>query len=198
MPQHRTVARGTTAAPATTGSAATSSPPSGRGDTTATTRAAFDEPVIRGCTCFRVRRLARRVTQIYDRVLAPSGLRVTQFSLLAVVIRADAMPIGAIAVALDMDRTTLTRNLKPLVDAGLLSLVRSSIDARQREARVTAEGRARHAEARRLWRRAQDELQRILGAPQVASLHRLFDGLIDTLDENQRPAPKPASPAARP
>ena len=136
-----------------------------------------------GCTCFRVRRLARRVTQIYDRVLAPSGLRTTQFSLLSCLVAGDAMAIGPLATMLDMDRTTLTRNLKPLIDARLVSLAQGRRDARQREASLTKTGRARYDEAKRLWRRAQDDMNRTLGMTQVASLHQLFDGLLDTLNE---------------
>ena len=142
-----------------------------------------DRQRVDGCTCFRARRLARRITQIYDRTLAPSGLRVTQFSLLSRLLVDDGMPMGALAAALDMDRTTLTRNLKPLLAAGLVSLVRSTVDARQREVRITREGRNRHVQAKKLWRAAQDEINATLGVPRVASLHRLFDGLLRTLNE---------------
>lgn len=140
-----------------------------------------------GCTCFRVRRLARRVTQIYDRVLAPSGLRVTQFSLLSVLVRAGnkpgAMAIGALATALDMDRTTLSRNLKPLTDAKLVVLKQGQSDARQREASLTRSGLARYEDAKTLWRQAQNDINRTLGSAQVAALHELFDGLLETLNE---------------
>ncbi len=143
---------------------------------------------IRGCTCFRVRRLARRVTQIYDRTLAPCGLRVTQFSLLSRLAWNDPMTMGALAAELDMDRTTLTRNLKPLLEAGLVALARAAGDARQREVHLTDLGRGRQREARKLWRVAQDEINDTLGEKEIASLHRLFDGLIDTLNEHDRSA----------
>ncbi len=142
---------------------------------------------VAGCTCFRVRRLARRVTQIYDRVLAPAGLRVTQFSLLSALVRngrsPGAMAIGALATALDMDRTTLTRNLKPLIDAKLVALKQGEGDARQREASVTRPGIARYENAKTLWRQAQNDINRTLGSVQVASLHELVDGLLETLNE---------------
>ncbi len=144
-----------------------------------------EELRVSGCTCARVRRLARRVTQIYDRVLAPSGLRVTQFSLLSALDRSGAMAIGPLAIVLDMDRTTLTRNLKPLVDARLVTLAPGKSDARQREASLTRAGRVRYEGAKKLWRRAQDDLNRTLGTSQVASLHQLSDAVLDTL--NQKP-----------
>jgi DNA-binding MarR family transcriptional regulator len=139
---------------------------------------------ISGCTCFKVRRLARRVTQIYDRVLAPSGLRVTQFSLLSRLLWNGAMPMRQLSSSLDMDRTTLTRNLKPLIEAGLISLAPSKTDARQREAQLTATGRARLDQAKKLWRRAQNEINQTIGPSQIESLHALFDGLIDTLNRS--------------
>ena len=151
----------------------------------ATTDRALAEQ-IRGCTCFRVRRLARRVTQIYDRTLAPCGLRTTQFSLLSRLAWNDGVAMGPLALSLDMDRTTLTRNLKPLLDAGLVTLVRSDSDARQREVRLTALGRKRQVDAKKLWRLAQDEINGTLGVSRTASLHRLFDGLIETLNEHER------------
>lgn len=141
---------------------------------------------IRGCTCFRLRRLSRQVTQIYDRVLAPTGLRVTQFSLLSMLAWKDGQPMGCLADALDMERTTLTRNLKPLIDGGLVALVRSQSDARQREVWLTADGRARQIDAKGLWRVAQNEVNRTIGEVRVAALHQLMDGLLDTLHAHKR------------
>lgn len=139
-----------------------------------------------GCTCARVRRLARRVTNLYDRALAPSGLRVTQFSLLSQLVGGDGVPIGTLAAALDMDRTTLTRNLKPLVDGGLVVLAPSADDGRVRAVWLTRNGRRRHGQARRLWRRAQDDVDRTLGHDEVVALHRLFDSLIETFHDKER------------
>ena len=141
-----------------------------------------------GCTCFRVRRLARRVTQIYDRVLAPSGLRVTQFSLLARLADGGAMAISPLAALLDMDRTTLTRNLKPLIDAGLVDLSTCDEDARQRQVRLTRAGLVSYRKAHKLRRVAQDEVNRTLGAQQVASLHGLLDDLLERLDGSESTA----------
>ena len=73
---------------------------------------------ISGCTCFKLRRLTRRVTAVYDRALAAAGIRVTQYSVLGHVRRLKGASISELADALDMDRTTLTRNLKPLLDSG--------------------------------------------------------------------------------
>ncbi len=98
------------------------------------------------CTCFGLRKAARAVTQMYDQALKPSGLRATQLSLLAVTERAGPRRMAEIAELLVMDRTTLTRNLKPLLDRGLLKSIEGS-DRRRRPIAITAEGRAALAQA---------------------------------------------------
>lgn len=123
------------------------------------------------------------MTQIYDRALAPIGLRVTQFSVLANLAWCDGLSMSALATQLDMDRTSLTRNLKPLLDADLVALGNDDRDARVRTVHLTPAGRARHVEAKRLWRVAQNDVNRTLGNAQVAALHDTLDGLIATFND---------------
>jgi DNA-binding MarR family transcriptional regulator len=138
-------------------------------------------PAIHGCTCARLRRLNRRVTAVYDRALAPLGLRVTQYSLLASLRRAPALTLTELAAVLDMDRTTLTRNLKPLSEAGWVELHTDAADTRARRVQLTGAGAARLDAARPLWRRAQDEVNTTLGRAQVAQLHALVDEVLPRL-----------------
>jgi DNA-binding MarR family transcriptional regulator len=137
-------------------------------------------PPVTGCTCDRLRKLTRRLTQHYDACLAPAGLRVTQFSLLAHLQRARPTTMTALADLLEMDRTTLTRNLKPLLDAGLV-VVEPGADARTRRVAATDEGRAVWRSARAHWHRAQDEVTRLLGSERVARLHALLDDSLSAL-----------------
>jgi len=129
---------------------------------------------VTGCTVFRLRKLTRRVTQHYDACLAPVGLRVTQFSLLSILLNSPPLTMLALAQRLEMDRTTLTRNLKPLVAARYVGTVAGD-DARTREITVTAKGRSIWNEARPLWRRAQNEVNAALGLDAVNDLHRMLD-----------------------
>ena len=131
-------------------------------------------PGIRGCTCFRLRRLTRRVTQHYDSHLARAGLRVTQFSLLGMLLRADSLTLSELAARMEMDRTTLTRNLGPLQNAGWVAVMPGK-DARSRAAQLTDAGRVAWNNAKPHWRQAQDELNAALGAEAVADLHGLLD-----------------------
>lgn len=139
------------------------------------------EPVRpQGCTCAKLRRLSRRVTAVYDRELAAAGLRVTQYSMLGLIQReagGDGMPLTALADRLDMDRTTLTRNLKPLMAQGWAELVASDSDARVRLARVTDAGAAAWQAARPHWKRAQLEVNRTLGDATINGLHQWLDAV---------------------
>jgi DNA-binding MarR family transcriptional regulator len=95
------------------------------------------------CNCLAVRQAARHVTQFYDQFLAPSGLRTTQFSILARLRRLGPMTINALAAEMVMDRTTLGRNILPLERDGLIAIQQGSRDRRSKELRVTEAGEAR-------------------------------------------------------
>ena len=115
------------------------------------------------CTCFGLRKAARAVTQLYDAALEPSGLRATQFSLLASLRIEGPLTISRLAEAMVMDRTTLTRNLRPLDKQGLVA-VAPGRDRRTRRVRLTARGRTRFTQAFPLWQRVQARMTRGLGA----------------------------------
>lgn len=135
------------------------------------------------CTCFRLRKLARLMSQRYDRELAPAGLNINQYSILR---RAAPRPraIGDLSRELGMDRTTLTRDLKPLASAGWIELV-SGDDARQRLIKVTASGHRVIAKAQPLWRKAQDTIDAGLGKARVDTLHAQLDRAMQQLDDGE-------------
>ena len=110
--------------------------------------------VAAGCACRNLRRTARAVTQLYDKTLRPSGLRITQFTLLVAVGLSEPVPITRLADALDLDRTTLARDLKPLTERGLVQIAAGE-DRRMRVVRLTSQGRQAVGRAYPLWQRAQ-------------------------------------------
>ena len=126
------------------------------------------------CHCLAVRRAARQVTRFYDRVLEPSGLRTTQFSILASLHRSGPMTINNLAEALALDRTTLGRNILPLLRDGLIIANRRNEDRRSKSVRVTGTGAARLKMAVRLWTEAQTRLEAAFGAPRVLALRTLL------------------------
>ena len=126
------------------------------------------------CTCFRVRRAARRVTQLYDHFLAASGLRITQFSLLANLRHAGPLTMTELADRMAMDRTTLTRNLRPLQRQGLVAVAVGD-DRRRRLLTVTPAGERAYRSGIGQWSKAQAAVQEELGADTVRELHRLLE-----------------------
>ncbi|QNP39974.1 MarR family winged helix-turn-helix transcriptional regulator [Lysobacter solisilvae (ex Woo and Kim 2020)] len=134
------------------------------------------------CTCFRLRKLSRLVTQRYDRELAPAGLNVNQYSILRRASRGPR-PIGALARELGMDRTTLSRDLKPLAAAGWIEFVAVASDGRQRCISVTAAGHAALDTAAPLWRQAQDAVEALLGSAGVGALHHHLDHAMQQLED---------------
>lgn len=115
------------------------------------------------CACFNLRKAARAVTQRYDDALRPSGLRTTQFSLLALLRLGGTFPMTRLAEEAVMDRTTLARNLEVLVRDGLVR-VRPGDDARVRQVEITRAGAAKLEQAFPRWREAQQSVRRSLGA----------------------------------
>ncbi|MGB7480530.1 MAG: MarR family winged helix-turn-helix transcriptional regulator [Burkholderiaceae bacterium] len=134
----------------------------------------------RGCTNFKLRQLARRVTRYYDHEVGKSGLKTTQYSLLTHVARLGPVAPGELARAMTMDASTLTRNLKPLVAAGWLTL-EPGTDGRSRSVALTAAGRAKRADAQRRWKVAQESVNRLLGEQRVLTLHALIDEALELL-----------------
>lgn len=140
---------------------------------------AVDAPRKR-CTCFLLRKLTRRVTQAYDQALAPAGLTITQYSLLAHLARGEGASVSALAARMGMERTTLVRNLKPLVAAGWARYGERGA-GKPAALELTASGRGRLRTALPLWERAQDALESQLGAQSVAALHALVDQSLQAL-----------------
>ena len=133
-----------------------------------------------GCTNLKLRQLMRRVGQLYDLELGKTGLRGTQYSLLSYVVKLGPVRPVDLARAMKVDASTLTRNLRPLVDAGLVA-IEPGPDARSRLVRATAAGRDKRQEAQRRWRVAQESLNQRLGADRVVALHALLDECQDLL-----------------
>lgn len=128
------------------------------------------------CTCFRLRKLSRLMSQRYDRRLAAAGLNINQYSLLR---RAGVEPraIGELAREMGMDRTTLSRDLKPLAANGWIELA-SGDDARRRVVKVTAAGKRAVAKAKPLWREAQEEIEGLIGSTATQRLHKQLDAAV--------------------
>ena len=135
----------------------------------------------RGCTNLKLRQLARRVSRGYDALVGATGLKNTQYSLLSHVMLLGPVRPTDLAARMQLDASTLTRNLQPLIARGWVDLGPGE-DARSRLVSITAVGRAKRAEAQRAWKQAQLALNERLGPERVAQLHALVDECMALLE----------------
>lgn len=127
-----------------------------------------DSPI--NCSAARLLRAARVLTRHYDEALRPAGITITQFGLLNVIKRAEPESISDIAGILDIDRTTLSRNLKPLEKANLVFRGNEG-GSRRRRVLLTTLGVAKLEEAMPLWQQAQSRVEQVLGDAKLKDLY---------------------------
>lgn len=125
--------------------------------------------LIEVCLCHHSRRAARAITRIFDEALLPAGLKASQFNILAVIGARDPTSAGAVARLLAMDRTTLSRNLKPLKKQGYIT-ADGGAGRRPDTLGLTSTGSAALGRASVLWREAQSSLTQRLGSNQASVL----------------------------
>lgn len=128
------------------------------------------------CNCMNVRRASRAVTQFYDEILKPSGLTIAQLGLLRHLEAAEKATISDLAKMMRIDRTTLNRNMKPLLDAGLIA-VNPGQDSRTRQVMLTENGREAVVKGWALWGEAQESLHQYLGETDMEKLIQLLSKL---------------------
>jgi len=136
----------------------------------------------KGCSSYKLRQLSRRVSQYFDHFVGSSGLKTTQYSLLSHLGRLEPVRPGDLAAEMEMDASTLTRNLQPLIREGWVE-VGPGDDGRSRLATLTDAGRAKRAETQREWKRAQLAFNEEIGEDRVARLHALIDECLAAMNE---------------
>ena len=135
-----------------------------------------------GCSSFKLRQLTRRVSQHFDHLVGSAGLKTTQYSLLSHIAKLGPVRPGELAAAMEMDASTLTRNLQPLLKQGWVE-VGPGDDGRSRLVRVTEAGRVKRVEAQRDWKRAQLAFNEQMGEARVVRLHALIDECLALMNE---------------
>lgn len=125
------------------------------------------------CNCLNLRRASTAITKIYDEKLTPSGLSVSQYSLLRHILLLGPVSVSDLAVKIKLDRTTLVRNLKPLESAGFIADL-SQKNARNRQLQLTEKGIEKYKEADQLWNDAQAFVEQNLGKENIEVLTSLL------------------------
>ena len=115
------------------------------------------------CHCLVSRQMARHVSRIYDRHLAPTGINAGELAILEFVANAGTIGVSDLATLMFLERTTLLRNLKPLIEAGYLETARDPAQKKRHTVSLTETGERKRTEAHPLWLAAQDEFEREAG-----------------------------------
>jgi DNA-binding MarR family transcriptional regulator len=147
--------------------------------------------IARECPTIRARQASRVLTRVYDDVLRPLGLQMSQFSVLVQIAAFGeaGATITALAAELVMDRTTLTRNLRPLERAGMLRVAQAPGDARARVVLLTHRGEKIIDTAYPYWEAAFRRVRVVLGARQLQALRTELTALIEVAPGFDEPAP---------
>lgn len=129
-----------------------------------------------GCNATALRKASRRVTQLYDDALTPSGLRSTQFAILFEIARRSEQPptLQELADILVMDRSALGHTLRPLERDRLVRIEPGADDRRRRHIVVTAKGRRKLHAAEPLWEEAQSQFEATFGKAKAADLRTML------------------------
>jgi DNA-binding MarR family transcriptional regulator len=130
------------------------------------------------CNCTALRKASRRISQLYNTAMAPSGLKTTQRAILAEIGRSQPTPVGKLAEALVMDSGALAHTLKPLERDGLIAIAVDPADRRNRLITLTRRGRAKLAETDALWARAQRGFETAFGRTESEALGEALRFLI--------------------
>jgi DNA-binding MarR family transcriptional regulator len=125
------------------------------------------------CYGASARQASRLLTRVYDEMLAPSGINLTQFSIAYLLIRHGSATISQLAGWMYTDKTAMGRNLLPMERDGLIS-IRAGKDRRSRDVSLTPSGRACYKKAIPLWRRAQKHVEELLGQQKAVDLRALL------------------------
>jgi DNA-binding MarR family transcriptional regulator len=130
------------------------------------------------CSCTALRKATRRISQLYDTALAPSGLKITQRAILAQIGRSEPTTVGSLAEALVMDSGALAHTLKPLERDGFVAIAVDSNDRRNRLISLTRKGQAKLVESDALWARAEKGFESIFGQAKSNELREAMKTLI--------------------
>jgi len=134
------------------------------------------------CYAFNARHASRHLTQFYDQMLVPSGIRITQFTMLMALSKLGPLTIVDLAKGLEMDRTTLGRNLGPLERDGIIEMSISATDGRKKLASLTTLGKRKLDRALALWRNAQVDFESRFGIARASALREELRAAVSVLE----------------
>lgn len=131
------------------------------------------------CVCANLRKKTRVVTQLYDKVLEPTNLKITQYSMLANIAKHKAVSVSQLGNILLLDQTTITRNVNLLKKNGYVAITQDSQDGRSKIISLTTTGLEKLNEAAPIWMDLQKKIIHDIGLEQYINFY-------DTLQKIQK------------
>jgi len=131
------------------------------------------------CVCANLRKKTRIVTQLYDKILEPTNLKVTQYAMLANIAKHKAISVSQLGIILSLDQTTITRNVNLLKKSGYVAITQDSQDGRTKIISLTAKGIEKLNEAAPIWKELQEKIIHDIGFEQYINFY-------DTLQKIQK------------
>ena len=128
------------------------------------------------CHCLKMRRSAENVIHFYDKILEPTSLTVRQYSLLNKILGHEKCNVRELSELTELDRSTLARSLKPLINAGLIKDMKDA-GTRNSKLILTEQGKVVCSQANQLWYSAQEQFEKKLGTQTVNTLEKILEAL---------------------
>ncbi|WP_301108877.1 MarR family winged helix-turn-helix transcriptional regulator [Sporosarcina sp.] len=138
--------------------------------------------IIQVCACANLRTVSGSLTQLYNKLLKPTGLKITQYYMLGNIYTSPDISISKLGDIMQLDQTTVTRSLNILKESGLVQIKRDEHDSRTKVVSITDLGYEKLNNATPIWNKVQDQIEGSIGKDEYANLLRKLDELQDVID----------------
>ncbi|ARD47456.1 MarR family transcriptional regulator [Sporosarcina sp. P37] len=139
--------------------------------------------VIEVCACANLRTVSGSLTQLYNKLLKPTGLKITQYYMLGNIYTLPDISISKLSEIMLLDQTTVTRNLNILKDSGLVTIERAAQDSRTKVVSVTAAGYEKLNNATPIWTKVQEQIEGAMGKEEYMDLLNKLHDLQNVIDD---------------
>lgn len=138
--------------------------------------------VATNCLFRKIRTVSRSVTNLYTKSLKDIGITPIQYSMMTAIGILKSVNFNDLSQQIKMDRTTINRNLKPLIRDGFIIIKENSLDKREKLISLTKEGDTIYIEAYTYWIEAQKEIKELLGVSNWSDINNTLDSIIVDLE----------------
>ncbi|WP_153732074.1 MarR family winged helix-turn-helix transcriptional regulator [Sporosarcina obsidiansis] len=141
------------------------------------------EHIIQVCACANLRTVSGSLTQLYNKLLKPTGLKITQYYMLGNIFCYPNISISKLGEIMLLDQTTVTRNLNILKDSAYVKITRAEHDSRTKVVSITDTGLEKLNEAEPIWSQVQNTIEGIFGKEEYSELLRKLENLHKVIED---------------